>query len=311
MDTNQSQLKKIIEKRKEAKSNYGLVFVALKVVEDSVKKLEEENDLIFAKMESLLESVEKNLIIREDENAQSLAKKVQECTQTIEKEQADFQRLEEPFLSIVKGIKNPAQLFNPEGGLDERKISLSIASHILFALLKPATGKLNTPILAEVPKPPPKPVPKPRSIGFQRWVPSSTTILNKFRFQNPGTSTLKDSSLQSQQTAVSSSSIENHARHSNSSDLRRNSISAPLSLPGVSQDEVVNPLESIRSPPPVPPRNTSSSNPMAVPSTENIQPPGTNSTTMRKPLPNPDSISRPYSRYSWVFPLDMKIDSDL
>jgi len=55
MDNNESQLKKIIEKRIEAKSNYSLLFVALKVLDDALKKLEEVNDNNFVEMVSLLE----------------------------------------------------------------------------------------------------------------------------------------------------------------------------------------------------------------------------------------------------------------
>jgi len=96
MDNNESQLKKIIEKRIEAKSNYSLFFVALKVVDDALKKLEEENDFHIVEMVSLLESFENNLVIREGENAQSLEIMVQECAQAINKDFSNFQRLEEP-----------------------------------------------------------------------------------------------------------------------------------------------------------------------------------------------------------------------
>lgn len=284
----ESQLKKIIEKRIELKCNYNLVFVALKVVENALKKLDGENDLRHEEMVSLLKSVENtklNLAIGEDENVQSLTKKVKEYNQIITKEQEEFQRLEEPFLSTINDIKDSAQLANSEEELDEHKITLPIASHILFTLLKPVTDKLDTSIpSAEVERPLPKLVPKPRSTGFQRWVPGSTTLLNKFRLQNLVTSASKDSSLQTQKTAV-------------------RSVPIPES---VTENEAVNPLESYRSPPPVPSRSTSSSSPTVVPSTGNVQPPGTNSTTIQNPLPNPDSLSRPYSRFSWAFPVSNK-----
>ncbi len=303
-------MKKVIERRIEAKSNYSLVFAALKVVEDAVKKLEEENDLRFVEMVSLLESFEMNSVIGEGDNAQSLAKKVQECTQSIHKELADFQRLEEPFLTIIKDVKSTAQLVNPEGRLNEHNITLPIAFHILFALLRPVTGKLHTSIPAGLPKTPPKPLPKPTFTGIQRWMPDSATLLSKFRLQNQGsTSSSNENSLQTQQTAVASS-IKNQASNNNS-NLRR-FLSVPSLLPArVSQNEVGNPFESLRSPTPVPSRNTPSSNSTQLPTSGGVQPTGNNSATIRNPLPNPNSMSRPYSRYSWVFPVDIKIESDL
>jgi len=134
MDKNENQLKEIIEKRIEAKSNYSFVFVALKVVEDAVKKFEEENDLRLVEMLSWLESFEKSLVI--GENAQSLAKNVNECTQTLNKELSDFQRLEEPVFNTIKDTTNLIQLVNPEGGFYEHNITLPIASRILFTLIR-------------------------------------------------------------------------------------------------------------------------------------------------------------------------------
>jgi len=287
MDKNENQLKERIEKRIEAKSNYGLVFFALKVVEDALKKFEEGNNLRLVEIVSLLERFEKNLVIGEGRNSQSLAIKVQECTQIINNELSNFQQLEEPLSNTIRDITNSALSVNPERGLEEHKITLPIAYHILLELLTPVLDKLNTTsIPAEDQRTPPeplivpvsRPVPKTKPTRFQNLLASN---LPQLRLNGLGTGFQSSSNNSSvQQTAVPSSMI-NQATLSKSisnSDLRRHAIYGPL-LPPISQNEIVNQLKSLRRPLPAPPRHTSSSQMAASPSTGNAQPPGTSTRT--------------------------------
>jgi len=53
VESNESQLRNIVGKRKEAKNNCNLIYTALKVIKDAVKKLEEDNDLRIVEIVSL------------------------------------------------------------------------------------------------------------------------------------------------------------------------------------------------------------------------------------------------------------------
>lgn len=226
----------------------------MKVFENSVKKLEKGYDQRVVEMVSLFETFGNNLV-NKDENIISLTKKIQECTQFINMELADFQRLEESFFSIIKEIKNSAQLVNSDGGLDEQKITVPIASHILFTLLNPLPQsspppvlceQLNTALEHEEKNTLPNPFPKARPNEFPYLIPR-VSLFDKQQSKNFVRSTSNGSPLQA-----------NH----------------PLGLSSM--------------------ENQSSNNDLVVPSTENFKSSGINSNTTKRnpPLPYPDPVAQ-------------------
>jgi len=174
MDNNESQLRNIIEKRMDAKNNYNLIYTALKVMEDAVKNLEEENDLRIVEIVSLLESPE--TLIGKEANVQSLARKVQKETENVKKELMDFFELERTFFGT---IRDPG--LHPIGKKNEAKMTCSVASEILLTLIKSGIIKSNE-INTAVKIPPPKPNRKPKLNEPLRFM-DSTSSLSKFPFQ--------------------------------------------------------------------------------------------------------------------------------
>lgn len=176
MDNNESQLRNIVEKRMEAKTYYNLAYTALKVMEDEVKKLEENNELRVFEILSLLNRAE--TVAEHQVNIQSLAMKVQEETATVKMQLKDFLMLEESFVSIIREIKMPVQSMNGGGVAisspiprfgEETKMNISIASEILLTLTKSSAVKSHE-IPAPSPKPNTKPKPKPKPKGLLRWI---------------------------------------------------------------------------------------------------------------------------------------------
>ncbi len=175
MDNNEGHLRNIIEKRMEGKNIYSLVNIALKLMEDEVRKLEQENDLRIVEIVSFLENPE--TLIGNEANVQSLAKKVQKDTDTVKKELADFLELEGAFFTIIRD-----QGLIPIGGRNSTKITVSVASQILLTLIKSGIIKSNE-ISTGVKIPPPKPNRKPNLKGFM-WV-DSTTLLSRLAMLTP------------------------------------------------------------------------------------------------------------------------------
>ncbi len=77
-DENETKMATIIKKRRDAKCYLNQVCNSLKIVEDEIKRLEEENDEHLVKTISLLEDA--GSVIVEGETATSFSKKVMECT---------------------------------------------------------------------------------------------------------------------------------------------------------------------------------------------------------------------------------------
>ncbi len=176
MDNNESQLRNVVEKRMEAKTYYNLAYTALKVIENEVKKLEENNELRVLEILSLLNRAES--VTEKQINIQSLAMKVQEETETVKMQLKDFLLLEESFVSIIREIKMPVQSMNGGGVTtsspiprfgEETKMNISIASEILLTLIKSSAVKSHE-IPAPSPKPNTKPKPKPKPKGLLRWI---------------------------------------------------------------------------------------------------------------------------------------------
>ncbi len=92
-EENQNEMAAAINKRKEAKQYYQNLSKSLENVQDTVKRMDEENDLHLAEMISLLES--SGMDIPEDETAVSLAKKLQDSSLILKQELKDTPDLDD------------------------------------------------------------------------------------------------------------------------------------------------------------------------------------------------------------------------
>jgi len=325
MDNNESQLRNIIEKRMEAKTNYSLVYTALKVMEDEVRKLEDDNDLRVVEMVSLLDRTE--TVTEKEENVHSLARKVQKETETVKKELTDFMGLEESFLSIIRGIRMPIHSVNagrgtqsssiprfgeglhPIEGQIENKITFPMASEIVLTLIKSGVVKSNEiknsvqnplpkPNLSPNPKPyqPAQPNPNPKPRGFLRWI-DATSKLDTLPLETASTSNNSNNCPSSIPKVMPSSREIQQAQNEDAQFYHNSFISTPLlqpSRPNRSLDNVQQRKPEPSHPPPVPPRNTSSLSPFQSPFPHMLA--STDPSAMQIPYPDPNA-SLP-----WIFP---------
>lgn len=156
-DDNGTKMAIIIKKRRDVKNYLNQVSKSLKVVEDEIKLLEEENDEHLVKTVSLLEDA--GTVIVEGETAASFAKKVQECTEIVEQELEDIKKFQYSYLDDMKGTNKMFvqfkdaegkvlpygfPLFNTgfsttqvTGNTTDHSKALIAASHILVPLLNP------------------------------------------------------------------------------------------------------------------------------------------------------------------------------
>jgi len=146
-DTMKNQMALLITKRKGAKKYFNQLSNSVNHVEDSIQKLEEENDLHLAEMVSLLESSETDM--PKDESASSLFRKLQESVQLLKDEFKDVEDIEERYLDNLKNTTITVHFKHKEKGDlppvtipplldhqdDENKKSLILASHILLSNL--------------------------------------------------------------------------------------------------------------------------------------------------------------------------------
>lgn len=156
-DDNETKMTTIIKKRRDAKNYLNQVYNSLKVVEDEIKRLEEDNDEHLVKTISLLEDA--GSVIVEGETAMSFSERVTECTNIIEQELEEVKRFQESYLDHKKITKMFVQFKDAEGKVlpnagfplfdtgfsptsdrgvkNEQPKQLMAASHILLSLLKP------------------------------------------------------------------------------------------------------------------------------------------------------------------------------
>ena len=152
-DLDKAQISSIIEKRKEARAYLNEVSNAHKLVGEAIRRLEDENNVHFTQMNSLLESC--SATIEENETAQSLSLKQQETRELIKEELKDVQVLEKTYLQHIKGktkitfaclregVKVPCKIplyeqeadANDQDQMNQRKM-LKAATHVLLSLLK-------------------------------------------------------------------------------------------------------------------------------------------------------------------------------
>ncbi len=159
----------IIKKRRDAKSYLNQVCNSLKVVEDEIKRLEEDNDEHLFKMISLLEDA--GSVIVESETATSFSKKIMECKNIIEQELKEVKKFQEFYLDHTKGAKIVVQFKDAEGKVlpntgfplfdtgfsptpdrgikNEQPKQLIAVSHILLSLLKPAMSECPVQMLPD------------------------------------------------------------------------------------------------------------------------------------------------------------------
>lgn len=102
-EINQSQMEAIIQKRKEAKKYFKTLSTALKLVEQNIKKLADDNHLHLSGMMSHLEVSKLN--IPKDETAKSFCKKVKESSDILKQELVDVQQLDDNYLTGLKETK--------------------------------------------------------------------------------------------------------------------------------------------------------------------------------------------------------------
>ncbi len=100
---NESEMSSIIWKRKEAKKYFETLSTALKLVEQNIKKLEDDNDLHLSGMTSRLEASKSNT--PKDETANSLARKVKESSDILNQEWADILKLNGNYLNQLEKTK--------------------------------------------------------------------------------------------------------------------------------------------------------------------------------------------------------------
>ena len=139
--------------------------LALKIVHDRVKRLEEENDKALSEIGSLLEGDE--TIINEGDTIESLANKVQENTEKIDQELVDVKKLHDTYTNHIKNTTMFVQFkdkkgnvlpnglpqfdsgFSPAGGQQGQPKTLAAVSHILLTLLKTRKRAKSLPVDAK------------------------------------------------------------------------------------------------------------------------------------------------------------------
>jgi len=151
-DVNEAKLSSIIEKRKEARAYLNEVSNAHKLVGEAIRRLEDENNVHFAQMNSLLEN---SVTLQADETIQSLSLKQEETSELIKEEETDVQGLEKTYLQHINGktkitfaclregvkVTSNMPLYEQEADvsnhdkMNQRKM-LKAATHVLLSLLK-------------------------------------------------------------------------------------------------------------------------------------------------------------------------------
>lgn len=138
-DENENQMAAVINKRKEAKQYYDDLFKSLETVQDTVKKLNEENDLHLAEMVSLLET--SGTDISKDESALSLSKKLEESALLLKQELKEMQdsddHLKRTTITVQLNHREKGELPNivipPISDGNSISKSLLLASHLLLS----------------------------------------------------------------------------------------------------------------------------------------------------------------------------------
>ncbi len=138
-DENENQMVAVFNKRKEAKQYYDELTKSLETVQDTVKKLNEENDLHLAEMVSLLESSGTN--IPKDESALSLSKKLQESSLLLKEELKVAQNLDDHLKNTTITVQLnhrekgdlPNIIIPPISDGNPVSKSLLLASHLLLS----------------------------------------------------------------------------------------------------------------------------------------------------------------------------------
>jgi len=166
-DLIESRLSSIYEKRKEARKYLHEVSNAHNLAGEAIRRLEDENNVHFVLINSLLENSGK---INDDETAQSLSLKLEETRDLINEEMVDVEILEKQYLQhingktkitfacIREGMKVPSTMpsydqksdANNRDNLEQSKM-LKAATHVLLSLLK--IGDSNNPKDAAQPSP--------------------------------------------------------------------------------------------------------------------------------------------------------------
>jgi len=166
-DLNEAKLSSIIEKRKEARAYLNEVSNAHKLVGEAIRRLEDENNVHFAQMNSLLEN---SVSLQPEETAQSLSLKQEETSELIKEEETDVRGLEKTYLQHINGktkitfaclregvkVTSNMPLYEREADasnqdeMNQRKM-LKAATHVLLSLLK----------IGDQPPAPPAPLPPP------------------------------------------------------------------------------------------------------------------------------------------------------
>lgn len=161
-DNNETQMATIIEDRREAKSYLTRILDSLKIVEDEIKQLEEDNDDHLVKMISLLEDAGTTASAK-DETAESFSERVNQCTELIKQELEAVKRFKDSYLDRMKNTTIFVQFkdqegkalpygfppfdtgFSPAGRAGQQIMpkNLEVASHILLSLLKPKENPMN------------------------------------------------------------------------------------------------------------------------------------------------------------------------
>jgi len=160
-DKNETQMATIIEERREAKNYLTRILDSLKIVEDEIKQLEEDNDDHLVKIISLLEDAG-TIVSAEYETAESFSEKVNQCTEMIKQELGDVKRFKDSYLDHMKNTTIFVQFKDQEGdelpygfplfdtgfspvgrGQQIQPKKLEVASHILLSLLKPNGNFIN------------------------------------------------------------------------------------------------------------------------------------------------------------------------
>ncbi len=112
-EENESQMSSIIWKRKEAKKYFQTLSTALKLVEQNIIKLNDDNDLHLSGMMSHLE-VSKSKTPK-DETAKSFARKVKESSDILNQEWADILNLDGDYLNQLEKTKICVEFKDEDG----------------------------------------------------------------------------------------------------------------------------------------------------------------------------------------------------
>lgn len=153
-DENENQMAAVINKRKEAKQYYDELSKSLETVQDTVKKLNEENDLHLAEMVSLLESSGTDIL--KDESAVSLSKKLKESSLLLKKELKEMQNFDDHLknTTITVHLNHrekgdlPSIVIPPISDGNPTSKSLLLASHLLLSEPPTSTPEENVTVAA-------------------------------------------------------------------------------------------------------------------------------------------------------------------